>query len=45
VLAAARSVQQNHPEIPAPLGEFFGVDVAARLNDPACWQGLAYGEY
>lgn len=45
VLAAARGVQQNHPEVLAPLGEFFNVDVAVRLSDPACWQGLAYDGY
>jgi 4-hydroxy-tetrahydrodipicolinate synthase len=45
VLAAARSVQENNPEILAPAGEFFGVDIAARLNDPACWSGLAYEGY
>ena len=42
VLSAARSVQENNPEILAPLGEFFGVDVAARLSDPANWEGLSY---
>ena len=45
VLSAARAVQADHPEILAPVGEFFGVDVAQRLNDPASWEGLAYPEY
>lgn len=45
VLAAARRVQERNPEIFAPLETFFGIDVAARLADPANWQGLAYDEY
>ena len=45
VLAAARRVQRRNPEIFAPLEAFFKVDVAARLDDPANWQGLTYDEY
>jgi 4-hydroxy-tetrahydrodipicolinate synthase len=45
VLAAARQVQARHPEIFAPVAEFFRVDIAARLADPASWRGLAYADY
>jgi 4-hydroxy-tetrahydrodipicolinate synthase len=45
VLSAGRTVQADHPEILAPVGEFFGVDVAARLDDPAALEGLAYPAY
>jgi 4-hydroxy-tetrahydrodipicolinate synthase len=44
VLDAARSVQSRNPEIFRPLAEFFGVDVAERLEDPARLEGLAYDE-
>ena len=45
VLSAARKVQAENPEILEPLGDFFGVDVSRRLEDPANWEGLAYGAY
>ncbi len=45
VLEAARHVQQAHPEIFAPIGEFFGVDVEKRLSDEGSWSGLAYETY
>jgi 4-hydroxy-tetrahydrodipicolinate synthase len=45
VLAAARTIQSRSPEILAPVGEFFGVDIDARLEDPASWEGLAYAQY
>ncbi len=45
VLSAARSIQAGHPQILAPVGEFFGVDVGARLQDPASWADLAYDSY
>lgn len=45
VLATARQVQARSPEIFAPLADFFKVDVAARLQDPANLRGLAYDAY
>jgi 4-hydroxy-tetrahydrodipicolinate synthase len=45
VLDAARKVQSNNPEIFQPIADFFHVDIADRLNDPASWQGLAYEDY
>lgn len=45
VLAALRRVHGANPEILAPAGGFFGVDIAARLDDPAVLEGLAYEEY
>jgi 4-hydroxy-tetrahydrodipicolinate synthase len=45
VLAAARAVQANNPEILQPVAQFFGLDIDARLNDPACLEGLSYETY
>ena len=45
VLSAARTVQQNNPEILAPVAEFFSVDIAERLETPAVWEELIYKEY
>jgi 4-hydroxy-tetrahydrodipicolinate synthase len=45
VLEAARTVQTRNPEIFDPLEDFFKVDVAARLEDPANWEDLYYKEY
>ena len=42
VLENARTVQENDPEIFAPIASFFNVDIDARLNDPATLEGLAY---
>ncbi len=39
---AARSVWQDNPEILAPIGEFCGVDVGARIADDAAWMNLSY---
>ena len=44
VLAAAREVQSRNPDTFRPLAEFFGVDVAERLEDPARLEGLCYDE-
>ncbi len=41
VRAAARQVWQRNPEVLAPLGEFFKVDVGARLADDSVWSALA----
>jgi 4-hydroxy-tetrahydrodipicolinate synthase len=45
VLSAARSVQSNHPEILKPVEDFFGVNIAERLETPALWESLYYDEY
>ena len=45
VLQAARTVQEKNPEILAPVGEFFHVDVEARLGDEQSGQGLIYESY
>ena len=42
---AGRTVQETAPEILAPIEEFFGVDVAARLEDDSVLAGLTYEEY
>lgn len=45
VVGIARSVQQNNPELFAPLAEFFNIDIDARLNDASLLEGLYYPEY
>jgi len=45
VLAAAKEVQQNNPEIWQPLAEFFNVDMDDRLNNPVYLAGRFYPEY
>ncbi len=45
VLTTALNVQRDNPEILAPLADFFGIDVEARLNDAAALEGLAYPSY
>jgi 4-hydroxy-tetrahydrodipicolinate synthase len=45
VLNAARTVQTINPEIFKPVSDFFGTDVAARLENPAVWEELHYKEY
>jgi 4-hydroxy-tetrahydrodipicolinate synthase len=45
VLETARQVHRNHPDIFQPIETFFKVDVSQRLEDPACWQDLAYAAY
>jgi 4-hydroxy-tetrahydrodipicolinate synthase len=45
VLDAAKTVWTNNPEILNPVGDFFGVDIDARLNDPSGWRDLAYEGY
>ena len=42
VLEVARTVQKKNPEIFAPIAEFFGVDIDARLADPTVLEGLSY---
>ncbi len=45
VLEAGRTVWNDNPEILQPVGDFFGVDVEARLNDEALQSELIYSEY
>lgn len=42
VLENARKVQSSAPDIFAPIGSFFGVDIDARLADASSLDGLAY---
>jgi len=42
VLAAAKNVQQNNPEIFQPLADFFRIDIDERLSDPMSLEGLFY---
>ena len=45
VLAAARQVQANDPTAFAPIAEFFGVDIEARLNGDVQVEDLIYQSY
>lgn len=45
VLAAARKIQADTPEILKPVADFFGVDIEAQLNTPSNWEALSYKEY
>ncbi|NVM22510.1 MAG: 4-hydroxy-tetrahydrodipicolinate synthase [Desulfobacterales bacterium] len=45
VLEAGRTVWKNNPEILKPVGDFFAVDIQARLNDESLLAGLIYDEY
>lgn len=45
VVSALRQVQADNPEILRPVGNFFNVDIAARLDDPSVLAGLCYEEY
>lgn len=45
VLDAGRTVWKNNPEILKPVGDFFDVDVEARLYDDAIITELTYDEY
>ena len=45
VLAAARKVWTETPEILQPAAGFFNLDIAARLDDPANWRQLFYEAY
>lgn len=41
VRAVARKVWRTSPEILQPIGEFYGVDLEARIGDDAIWHALA----
>ena len=45
VIAAARTVQTQHPEIFAPIEEFFKVNISERLENPKVAENLFYSEY
>lgn len=45
VIAAAKKVLAETPEILQPAADFFNIDFAARLNDPASREGLYYSTY
>ncbi|MEW6752347.1 MAG: 4-hydroxy-tetrahydrodipicolinate synthase [Candidatus Latescibacterota bacterium] len=45
VLQAARQAHRNDPTLLAPVAEFFGVDVEARLQDESLLDGLVYADY
>ena len=45
VLEIAKKVQTKTPELFAPLADFFGIDIDARLNNPSHREGLFYPEY
>ena len=45
LLAAARTVQSQSPEVLKPAAEFFNVDIDERLNNEKYWEGLYYDTY
>ena len=45
VVDAALQVWRNDPELLAPVGQAFGVDVEARLHDAAALEALVYPDY
>ncbi|MDA8141623.1 MAG: 4-hydroxy-tetrahydrodipicolinate synthase [Desulfobacteraceae bacterium] len=45
VLATARKVWRDTPEILKPIADFFRVDIAERLDNPKYQEGLFYREY
>jgi 4-hydroxy-tetrahydrodipicolinate synthase len=44
VLEIAKTVQSDNPELFAPVAEYFGVDIADRLEDQALLADLAYAD-
>ncbi|MEM3440823.1 MAG: dihydrodipicolinate synthase family protein, partial [Candidatus Bathyarchaeia archaeon] len=42
VLASARKVYENNPEVLQPIEDFFDVDLSERLYNERFWQGLYY---
>ena len=45
VLAVARKTHAEHPEVLAPVADFFGVDIGERLENPAYREDLSYTSY
>jgi 4-hydroxy-tetrahydrodipicolinate synthase len=40
--AALNSVWNNNPQILQPIQDFYGADIAGRINDDALWNSVAY---
>lgn len=45
VISAARTVQTQHPDIFAPVEDFFKVNISERLENPTIRENLFYSEY
>jgi 4-hydroxy-tetrahydrodipicolinate synthase len=45
LIATARQVQKNSPEIFKPIENFFDINVEERLNTPSFWEDLCYKTY
>jgi 4-hydroxy-tetrahydrodipicolinate synthase len=45
VISAARTVQTQHPDIFAPVEDFFKVNISERLENPTIRKNLFYSEY
>jgi 4-hydroxy-tetrahydrodipicolinate synthase len=45
VMTAVKTVHRKNPEILKPIEDFFGVDIAERLNRTSRWKELAYTDY
>jgi 4-hydroxy-tetrahydrodipicolinate synthase len=45
VLSVARRVWTQNPEILQPIGDYFGVNISERLDDPRYQDGLYYSSY
>jgi len=45
VIAAARTLLSKNPEILQPAADFFGIDIADRLDNPEYREGLFYESY
>lgn len=45
VMTAVKTVHRENPEILQPIGDFFGVDIAERINRTSRWEELAYQDY
>ncbi|MCX6343872.1 MAG: 4-hydroxy-tetrahydrodipicolinate synthase [Armatimonadetes bacterium] len=41
VRSAVKSVWDNNPEMLQPIADFYGIDIAARINDDGIWASLA----
>ena len=45
VIAAARTIQTQNPELFAPIEDFFKVNISERLENPSVGENLFYSEY
>ncbi|MDH7602764.1 MAG: 4-hydroxy-tetrahydrodipicolinate synthase [Armatimonadota bacterium] len=41
VRAAVRKVWESNPDVLAPIGDFFGIDIESKIHDDAVWSSLA----